>query len=58
MSTTKASQKAVNKYIASNYDRINLTTKKGKKEKYKETAKKEGKSLNQYIIECIEKNIK
>ncbi len=58
MSTSKASQKAVNKYIASNYDRINLTTKKGKKEKYKEAAKAKGKSLNQYIIECIEKNIK
>lgn len=58
MSTSKASQKAVNKYIASKYDRINLITKKGQKEKYKEIAKSEGKSLNQYIIECIEKNIK
>lgn len=58
MATTKASQKAVNKYIASNYDRINLTMQKGKKEEYKAAAEAEGKSLNQFIIDCIEKNIK
>mgnify|MGYP006319541367 CR=1 FL=1 len=28
---------------------------KGKKEEYKAKAEKQGKSLNQYIIECIEK---
>ena len=58
MATTKASQKAVNKYIASNYDRINLTMQKGKKEEYKAAAEAEGNSLNQFIIDCIEKNIK
>lgn len=58
MATTKAGQKAVNKYIASNYDRVNLTMPKGKKEEYKAAAESEGKSLNQFIIDCIEKNIK
>lgn len=29
--TTKAAQKAVNKYIANNYDRVNLTMPKGKR---------------------------
>lgn len=53
--TTKAAQKAVNKYIASNYDRINLTVQKGKKEEYKAAAETEGKSLNQYITDCLNK---
>lgn len=57
MATTKAGQKAVNKYIASNYDRINLTMQKGKKEEYKAAAEAEGKSLNQFIIDCIEKSL-
>ena len=42
--TTKAAQKAVNKYIANNYDRVNLTMPKGKKEDYKEGAEAAGKS--------------
>ena len=54
MATTKAGQKAVNKYIASNYDRVNLTMPKGKKSEYKEAAEARGKSLNQFIIDCIE----
>ena len=57
MATTKAGQKAVNKYIASNYDRVNLTMPKGKKEEYKAAAEAVGKSLNQFIIDCIEKTI-
>ena len=32
MATTKASQRAVNKYMKENYDRINLTMPKGNKE--------------------------
>lgn len=53
--TTKAAQKAVNKYIANNYDRINVTVQKGKKEEYKAAAETEGKSLNQYITDCLNK---
>ena len=56
--TTKAAQKAVNKYISNKYDRVNLTMPKGKKEKYKAMADSSGKSLNQYIIDCIEAHIK
>lgn len=52
--TTKAAQKAVNKYISNNYDRVNLTMPKGKKEIYKQMAEAEGKSLNQFIIDRIE----
>ena len=47
--TTKASQRAVNKYIANNYDRL--------KDKYKLAAEAEGKSLNAFIVECIEKRM-
>ena len=57
MTTTKASQKAVNKYIKNNYDRVNLTIQKGKKDEYRKVAKSKGISLNQFIIDCIEANI-
>lgn len=57
--TTKAEQRAVNKYIKNNYDRVNLAMPKGKKEEYKKIAEASGyNSLNQFIIDCIEKNIK
>lgn len=55
--TTKAAQKAVNKYIANNYDRVNVTMPKGKKEDYKEGAEAAGKSLNQYIMDCVEEDV-
>lgn len=35
MPTTKASQRAVNKYMKANYDRINLTVPKGQKDEIK-----------------------
>ena len=56
--TTKAAQKAVNKYISNKYDRVNLTMPKGKKAEYKAMADAASKSLNQYIIDCIEEHIK
>ena len=52
--TTKAEQRAVNKYIKNNYDRVNLTMPKGKKEEYKKMAESEGKSLNKLIVELLE----
>lgn len=36
-------------------DSIIFRVPKGKKEEYKQLAEAEGKSLNQYIIDCIEK---
>ena len=50
----KAATTAKNKYNDKNYDRINLVVPKGKKEEYRQRAEAEGKSLNQYIIDCIE----
>ena len=55
--TTKAAQKAVNKYISNKYDRVNLTMPKGKKDEYRTAAEAAGKSLNQFIIDCIEKGM-
>ena len=37
------------------YDRLFITVPKGKKDEYKAKADAEGKSLNQYIIDCIER---
>ena len=51
----KAATKAKNKYNDANYDRISLSVPKGKKEEYKKMAETAGKSLNQFIIDCIEK---
>ena len=39
---SKAQQKAVNKYISNNYDRINLTVPKGKKADISKHADKYG----------------
>ena len=54
MPTTKASQKAVNKYMKENYDRINLTVEKGKKEILKSHAEARGESVNAFINRAIE----
>lgn len=53
MATTKAQQKAVNKYMATNYDRINLTVPKGQKEEIKTHAESMGESVNGFINRAI-----
>lgn len=50
---TKAQAEAVKKYL-NNLDEIRIRIPKGKKEEYKKMAEAEGKSLNQFIIDCIE----
>lgn len=54
---SKAQQKAVNKYVKNNYDRINVTFPKGKKEKLKEHAQKQGESVNAFIIRSVDETI-
>ena len=54
MPTTKASQKAVNKYMKENYDRNNLTVEKGKKDIIKAHAEARGESVNAFINRAIE----
>ena len=53
MPVSKAQQKAVNKYMAANYDRINLTVQKGQKETIKAHAEAQGESLNAFINRAI-----
>ena len=57
MPVSKAQQKAVNKYMAANYDRINLTVPKGKKETIQAHAETQGESVNGFINRAIDHQI-
>lgn len=54
---SKAQQRAVNKYMSENYDRINLTTPKGKKDEIKAHADSHGESVNSFINRAIDETI-
>lgn len=51
--TSKAQQKAVNKYVKNNYDRINVTFPKGRKADLQAAAALHGESVNAYIIRAV-----
>ena len=51
---SKAQQKAVNKYMKSNYDRVNLVMPKGKKDIIQAHAAQQGESFNAYINRAID----
>lgn len=53
MAVSKAQQKAVNKYMSANYDRVNLTVPKGHKDKIKAHADSMGESVNAFINRAI-----
>ena len=57
MAVSKAQQKAVNKYMKENYDRVNLTLPKGQKEKIKAAADAAGESVNAYIGKAIDERM-
>ena len=50
---SKAQQRAVQKYVKNNYDRINVTFPKGQKEKLKDHAKKQNESVNAFIVRSV-----
>lgn len=54
MPASKAQQKAVNKYMAANYDRINLTVAKGRKSVIQARAVTKGESVNGFINRAID----
>lgn len=56
MSYSKAQNKATQKYVRNNYDEIKIRVPKGTKDRYKDVASEKGVSLNQFIVDCIEKN--
>lgn len=51
---SKAQQKAVNKYMKSNYDRVNLVMPKGKKDIIQAHAAQRDESVNAYINRAID----
>ena len=53
MVTSKAQQKAQNKWIAKAYDRINLTVPKGQKDLIQAHAEAQGESTNGFINRAI-----
>ena len=53
MAVSKAQQKAVNKYMAANYDRINLTVTKGQRDTIKAHAEARSESVNGFINRAI-----
>ena len=57
MTVSKAQQRAVQKYVAANYDRIEIKVAKGKKAEYQEHAEKRGESLSQFVGRAIENQI-
>jgi len=57
MPASKAQQKAVNKYMSANYDRINLLIPKGRKETIETRAKENGESVNGYLNRLIQTDL-
>ena len=57
MPASKAQQKAVNKYMAANYDRINLTVPKGEKEIVQAHAAAIGESVNGFVNRAIDETM-
>lgn len=57
MPVSKANQRAVNKYVKNNYDRINVTMPKGKKEAIQAHAEAQGESVNGFINRAIDNQI-
>ena len=54
MAVSKSQQKAVHKYVKANYDRMELTVPKGRKDTIKARADAQGQSVNAYINAAIE----
>ncbi len=50
---SKAQQKAVNKYVKNNYDRINVTFPKGHKDILKKHAAQYDESVNAFIVRSV-----
>ena len=54
MPVSKAQQKAVHKYVKNNYDRVEVTVSKGKKDEIKAHAQDQGESVNAFINRAID----
>ena len=54
---SKAQQKAVNKYVKNNYDRINVTFPKGEKDLLKNHVKNTGECVNGFILRSVKETM-
>ena len=54
---SKAQQKAVQKYVKNNYDRVVLTLPKGKRDLIKDHAKNKKESMNAFINRAIDETM-
>lgn len=54
---SKAQQKAVQKYVKNNYDRVVVTFPKGRRDEIKNAAATAGESLNSYIKKAVDQRI-
>lgn len=54
MTVPKSNQRAVNKYVKNNYDRLGIIVPKGKKETIKSHAESRGESVNGFINRAID----
>ena len=57
MAISKAQQASVNKYVKSNYDRINVTMPKGRRDIIKAHAEARSESVNAFINRAIAETI-
>lgn len=57
MPASKAQQKAVNKYMRDNYDRVNLTLPKGRKDEIRAHAEAHNESVNAFINRAIDETM-
>lgn len=57
MTVSKKQQACVNKYVRTNYDRVNVTFPKGKKDIIKAHAEKKGESVNAFINRAIDETM-
>lgn len=52
-----AQKEATARYNKKTYDRIDLVVKKGQRQVFKDIAASQGKSLNRFILDAVEKEI-
>ena len=57
MKYSDAQKEATARYNKKAYDRINIIVKKGQRDIIKQYAAKQGKSLNRFVLEAIEKEM-
>ncbi len=57
MAISKKQQASVHKYVRENYDRIELTAPKGRKETLQSHAKNKGESLNGFVNRAIDEQM-